>query len=174
MMKPFTLVLGGLIALSAAALASAETEVKVTDVHLCCKSCVNGVIKATKDVKGAKVEADQKAGTVTITADDDKAAAAAVQAMADAGFNGKIEGDKFAMKYEGKVPSGKVTRLALNVGHNCCGSCTKAIKSAVEGVDGVKAVVAKAKDVNIVVEGDFDAQAVVGALRDAGFGAKVE
>ena len=174
MIKSFSLVLCGLITLSASALAAAATEVKVTDVHLCCKACVNGVNKATADVKGVKVEADQKTKTVTITAETDEAAAKAVQAMADAGFNGKVEGGKFEMKYEGKVPAGKVKRLVLNVGHSGCGSCNSAIKKAIEKVDGVEGIGAKAKDVKVVVEGDFEAAAVVTALREAGFGAKVE
>ncbi|MEX2212522.1 MAG: hypothetical protein WD768_00245 [Phycisphaeraceae bacterium] len=174
MIKSLSVALCGFITLSAATFAAAATEVKVTDVHLCCKACVNGVNKATADVKGATVEADQKTKTVTIKAETDEAAAAAVKALADAGFHGTVSDAKLAMKYDDKLPEGKVKRLALNVGHNCCGACTTAIKKAVEKVAGVKAVAAKAKDVNIVIEGEFDAKAVVTALREAGFGAKTE
>ena len=84
----------GLMLLSAAgmlgAAALAETKVEVKDVHLCCPACVKGVGKALKDVEGVKGACDKKAGTVTLTATDVATAQKGIEALAAAGFHGKL------------------------------------------------------------------------------------
>src|SRR5580692_6278431 len=84
----------GLVLLSAAgmlgAAALAETKVEVSNVHICCGACVKGVGKAVKSVEGITVACDQKAKTVTITAPDDATAQKGIEALAAAGFHGRL------------------------------------------------------------------------------------
>src|SRR4051794_34022659 len=52
---------------------TAETSTKISDVHLCCQSCVKGVEKAVGTVSDVTATVDKDAGTVTL-AGPDKAA----------------------------------------------------------------------------------------------------
>jgi copper chaperone CopZ len=74
------------IALAPAALA--DVSVTLSNVHLCCNSCVKGVDKATATVTGAAAQSDRKADTVTITAPDKATAQKAVDALVAAGYFG--------------------------------------------------------------------------------------
>jgi periplasmic mercuric ion binding protein len=151
-----------------AATARAETKVEVKGVHLCCPACVKAVGMILKDA-GVMGKCDQKAGTVTITAGDDKAAQKALDALAAGGFYGDTGSKELTFKEDSGAPTGKVKTLTLTGVHNCCGSCTKAIKDTVKKVDGVKGDTAKAKMDTFEVTGDFDAGALVKALNAAGF-----
>lgn len=149
--------------------ASAETTVTLKGVHLCCKGCVKGVGKALADT-GAKGKCDTKAKTVAITAADKAGIQKAVDALGEAGYHGKADGVKSVETKN--VPKGKVKRIALIAGHNCCGKCNKAIVAAVKSVGATTNAEAKTKA--FVVEGDFDAAALIKALNDAGLSVKVK
>ncbi|EAQ77544.1 cation transporter [Blastopirellula marina] len=154
--------------------AQAETTVTLTKMHLCCGACVKAVQAAVKDLPGVKVDVTAKEGKTVVTADDDKAAQSALNAISQAGFHAKTDSEKLKMKDDSGVKAGAVKRLELTGLHNCCGACTKSIKEAVATVDGVQADTAKPKEETMVVEGDFDAADVVAALMAAGFHVKVK
>jgi copper chaperone CopZ len=162
----------GLMSLAAAA--RAETKVELKNVHLCCGQCVKIVGNVLKKVKGVKGACDKDARTITITADDDKVAQKAVDALAAAGFHGDTGSKEVAIKDDSGVTAGKVKTLTLTGIHNCCGACCKAIKETLKTVEGVKSDTAKPKATTFTVEGDFDAAAVVKALNDAGLHVKVK
>src|SRR5690242_10766988 len=67
----------------------AETSTKISDVHLCCQSCVKGVEKAVADVQGVSVAVDKDEGTVTLTGADKAAVQKAANALVAAGYFGK-------------------------------------------------------------------------------------
>ena len=67
-----------LAALALAVAARAENSVKLSGVHLCCKSCVTGAEKAVGKVSGATVACDADEKTVTVTAPDTATAQKAV------------------------------------------------------------------------------------------------
>jgi copper chaperone CopZ len=159
-------------ALMLTAIARAETKVELKSVHLCCGACVKAVGTILKDA-GVKGMCDQKAGTVTITADDAKAAQKALDALAAGGFFGDSGNKELTMKETSDVPKGKVKTLTLTT-HNCCPMCCKAIKEAVKKVDGVKGDTAKPKADTFDVTGEFDAGELVKALNAAGFAVKVK
>ena len=69
---------------------------------------------------------------------------------------------------------GKVSSLTLTGVHNCCRSCTKAIKIAVKKVKGVTGDTAKPKSDTFEVTGDFEATDLIRALHKAGFHVKVK
>src|SRR4051794_12135109 len=68
---------------------AAESSVKLTDVHLCCQSCVKGVDKAVAKVEGAKATSDMDEKTVSLTAPDNATLQKAVDALVAAGYYGK-------------------------------------------------------------------------------------
>jgi len=153
--------------------AVAETKVTISDTHLCCGQCLRAVDATLKDMAGVKFKSDQGAKTIEISADNDEAAQKAIDALASAGFYGKLNNDK--LKYK-PVQSGDaaVQKLEVSGIHNCCGQCTNAIKKAVTSVSGVSGTDIKAKDTTFAVEGNFKPGEVVKALLDAGFYVQVK
>jgi len=154
--------------------ARAETTVELKGTHLCCGACVKAVNETLKGIDGVTGKCDPKAKTVTITAKDDATAQKAIDALAAAGFHGTTDSDKVKVHEDSGVKAGKVKTLTVTNVHNCCGACTSAIKKAVKKVDGVTGDTVKAKADTFEVTGDFDAEALVKALNDAGFHAKVK
>ncbi|HEY2414213.1 MAG TPA: hypothetical protein VGI40_18360 [Pirellulaceae bacterium] len=159
--------------LVAAGHAAAETKVTISGTHLCCGACLKAVDTTLKDMSGVKHKSDQGAKTIEIIADNDEAAQKAIDALADAGFYGKLDNDK--LKYK-PVQSGDaaVEKIEITGIHNCCGQCTTAIKKAVTSVSGVSGTSVKNKETTFAVEGNFKPGDVVKALLDAGFYAQVK
>jgi copper chaperone CopZ len=159
--------------LLAASTVRAETKVTLKDVHLCCGQCVKivGGILKKEGVKGA---CDREAKTVTITAEDAKAAQKAVDALTKAGFHGTPDSKDVTVKDDSGVEKGNVKSLTLTGAHNCCPQCCKTIKATVKKVEGVTGDTAKPKGDTFTVTGEFDAAALVKALNDAGFHVKVK
>ena len=158
----------------AAPAARAETKVELKGTHLCCAQCVAAVGKILKTVDGVTGKCDQKAKTITITAPDDATAQKAIDALAAGGFHGDIGNKDVKVKDDSGAVKGKVKSLTVTGIHNCCGMCNAAIKKAIKTVDGVKSDTCKPKEDTFEVEGDFDAQALIKALNDAGYHAKVK
>jgi copper chaperone CopZ len=158
--------------------ARAEVNATLSRVHLCCKGCVTSVEKAVAKVEGAKAVATAKEGSmlgeVKVTADNVETLQKAVDAVAAAGFHGRLDSKEVRFKPV-KFATGneKVQRIELAGIHNCCPACTKAIKTALGKVEGVKGDSLEAKKTKFVVEGDFDPTAVVKALNRAGFHASL-
>jgi periplasmic mercuric ion binding protein len=153
--------------------ASAENKVELKDVHLCCPACTKAVGDILKTVDGVKGECDRKAGTITLTADDNKTIQKALDALAAGGFHGDTGNKDLAIKEDSGAKKGKVKSLTLTGVHNCCTACCKAIKEAVNKVDGVTSDTAEPKKDTFEVEGDFDAAELVKALNAAGYHVKV-
>ena len=153
--------------------AVAETKVTVSGTHLCCGACLKAVDTTLKDMSGVKFKSDQGSKTIVITADSDEAAQKAVDALATAGFYGKLDNDKIKYKpvQADDAPAEKIEITGI---HNCCGQCTSAIKKAVTSVSGVSGTNIKNKDTTFAVEGKFKPGDVVKALLDAGFYAEVK
>jgi copper chaperone CopZ len=153
--------------------AAAETKVTVSGTHLCCGACIKAVDTTLKDMAGVKFKSDQGAKSIEITADSDAAAQKAIDALAEAGFYGKLDNDK--IKYKPVAADDAATEKIEVTGiHNCCGQCTTAIKKAVTSVSGVTGTNIKNKDTTFAVEGKFKSSDVVKALLDAGFYAQVK
>src|SRR5438067_12366062 len=77
---------------------SAETTAKITNVHLCCKSCVSGVQKAVGKVEGASAVADQDSGTVTLNGPDAATVQKAADALVAAGYFGTTDDKNLKLK----------------------------------------------------------------------------
>ena len=155
------------LALTLAARA-ADLTVSITEVHLCCPSCVKGVAKAVADVPGLTAKADQDSGTVTLTGPD----AATVQKGADAlvagGYFGTSSDATIKLNADGGAKNQKVQSLKIEGVHLCCGKCVKAVSAALGTVSGVTGNTAAKGAKSFEVTGDFNDKDVLDALQKAG------
>jgi len=152
---------------------AAETTVTLKGVHLCCGGCSKGVERAVKQVDGATVKCDRKAGTAVITAGDKASAQKALDVIADAGYHGKTDSSDLRVKDDNTAPDRDVSSLTVTGAHLCCGSCVKGVNKAVKGVAGVAGTDAKKKQTSFTIKGTFNAKAAVKALYEAGYHVKV-
>lgn len=173
-MKTFCFALSATLAcwMLPAAVAQADVTVKISGLHNCCGGCLKGITGAIK-AAGAQAEIAKGDDTVTITAPDKATAQKALDKLAAAGYHGASDTPGLEMKDDSGAPDGKTTRLVLSGAHNCCGGCTDAIKDAAGGVPGVSGQTISPKSKTFVVEGNYDAKALIKALNDAGFHVKV-
>jgi len=151
---------------------AAEVSTKISDVHLCCQSCVKGVKKAVADIKGVKADVDQDAETVTLTGDK-AAVQKAADALVGAGYFGKSSDTGIKLSADTGAKGTKVQTLKLEGVHLCCGKCVTAVDKAVKSVPGVKDHTAKKNAESFEVTGDFNDKEVCDALQKAGLTGKV-
>ena len=153
-------------------------EVKIDGVHICCGQCVTVAQTTLKRVEGVtSAKADKDTGTITLTAADDKAATAAIDALAKAGFRGDAKhGDKSLAFPGSNASSGaKSDKFAISGVHLCCKACYTAAEDALKGVSGVTAVSSDKSTKTLEVVGkDVDQNSALEALFKAGFQASVK
>lgn len=169
-MKPTILALIATAALTT--FAQSESTVKLSNVHLCCKSCVTGVEKAVAKAKGVTATVDKDAGTVSLTGADKGAVQGAVDSLVAAGYYGKSDSADIAPKDTSGAKDGKVTSLKVNDVHLCCDKCVTAVTKAIGKVKGVTGNTAEKKVASFEVTGDFSPKEVFAALQDAGLTGK--
>ena len=155
-----------------ATLARAETTVTLSNVHLCCNSCVKGVEKAVAKTKGVTPACDKDAGTVSLTGADKAAVQGAVDALVAAGYFGKSDSADVTLKDTSGAKDGKVSSLKVNDVHLCCDKCVTAVGKALEKVKGVTGNTAEKKVTSFEVKGDFSPKEVFAALQAAGLTGK--
>jgi periplasmic mercuric ion binding protein len=158
------------LALSARA---ADVSTKVSDVHLCCQSCVKGVEKAVAGAKDVTATVDKDAETVTLTGPDAASVQKAADALVAAGYFGKSSDANIKMAADTGAKGKKVQTLKLEGVHLCCGKCVATVDKAVKSVSGVKEHTAKKNAESFEVTGDFNDQEVIDALHNAGLTGKV-
>jgi mercuric ion binding protein len=158
--------------LGAAALA--ETKVELTDGHLFCPGCVKAVGSVLEGIEGVTGICNQTAKTVTVTAPDDATPQKGIEALAAAGYYGRLETKAVRFLRDSGATKGRVSSLTPTGIHNCCGACNKAIKTAVKKVPGVTGDTAKPKGDTFEVTGDYEATELIRALHTAGFHVKVK
>ena len=151
----------------------AETSTKISEVHLCCPSCVKGVEKAVADFQGVTATVDKEAGTVTLTGPEKAAVQKAANALVAAGYFGKSSDTGIKMLNDTGAKGKKVQTLKLEGVHLCCGKCVSAVDKAVKSVPGVKEQTAKKNAESFEVTGDFNDREVLEALQKAGLTGKV-
>jgi copper chaperone CopZ len=151
---------------------AADVTSKLSDVHLCCKGCVNGVEKAVGAVEGAKAEIDADAGTVTLSGPNKATVQKAANALVKAGYFGKSEG---GVKLDSATgATGKnVQSVRVEGVHLCCGKCVKAVDKAVKSVNGAKQHNATKGAKTFEVTGDFNDKELFAALQKEGLAGKV-
>jgi copper chaperone CopZ len=174
-MKIKTITLASLISTFALVLAvrAADLSVKISDVHLCCKSCVTGVEKAVAKVEGVKATCDRDAGTVTLTGSDADHVQNAVNALVTAGYFGASSDAKIKLMAKTGAKGAKVQTLKVEGVHLCCAKCVTSVDNAIKSVAGVKSHTAEKGAKSFEVSGDFNDKDVFGALQKAGLTGKI-
>ena len=167
------LTLTTLLALALTVSARAESSVKLSNLHLCCKGCVTGVEKAGAKVSGAKLVVDKDSETVTITAADAATVQKAVDAIVNAGYYGTSSEAAIKVKDTSHAKDAKVQSVKVTGVHLCCGKCATAANKAVSSVSGVKSSNAEKGSQEFEVTGDFNAKEVFAALQKAGLAGKM-
>ncbi len=156
------------------AFATAETTVNISDVHLCCKSCVVGAEKAVAKAKGVTVAVDKDGGIVTLTGADKAAVQSAVDALVEGGYYGKSDRAEIVVKDLSGAKDGKVSSMTVDDVHLCCDKCANAAKKALAKVKGVSSDTAEKKVTSFEVKGDFNPKEVMAALQAAGLTGKAK
>jgi len=162
-------ILGLALAFSAQA---ADVSVKLTDVHLCCQSCVKGVQKAVGQVPGVTAEADMDEGTVNLIGPDTATVQKAVDALTSAGYFGKSSNASIKVNADTGAKDQKVQSLQVEGVHLCCGKCVKSVNEALGTVSGVTTNTATKGVKSFTVTGDFNDKQVFDALQKAGLTGK--
>jgi copper chaperone CopZ len=162
------------VAVLSAASAPAATRATIEGVHICCAGCTKAIEAGLKKVEDLEFNVDSKKQVVLISAGDLKTAQKGIDALAAAGFHGKVKSDAKKLHFKPvKPPKGKVTRLEVEKIHNCCLKCTKAIQAALAKVEGVEADSAKPKVTKFAIEGNFSAAEAIEAIFNAGFHCRI-
>src|SRR5580692_9404136 len=91
------LFLTSVITAFALVLAARADDAKITNVHICCNSCVKAIQSTVDSVPGLKATIDKDSETVTLTAVDKATLQKGADALTAAGFYGqssdvKLEG----------------------------------------------------------------------------------
>jgi copper chaperone CopZ len=157
-----------ILALTAAVSAQAESSAKLTDVHLCCQSCVKGVDKAVSKVDGVKATSDMDEKTVSLTAPDTATLQKAVDALVAAGYYGKSSDPAIKVSADTGAKDQKVQSLTVADTHLCCGSCVKAVNKALGSVSGVTGNTAAKGATSFTINGDFNEKEAMDALQKNG------
>ena len=147
---------------------AADVSVKLTDVHLCCQSCVKGVQKAVSTVPGVTAAADMDDGTVSLTGPDTATVQKSVDALTSAGYFGKSSDASIKVNADTGAKGQKVQSLEVDGVHLCCGKCVKSVNTALGSVSGVTTNTATKGAKSFTVTGDFNEQEVFAALQKAG------
>src|SRR2546429_9642122 len=114
-----------------------DVSVKLSDVHLCCQSCVKGVDKAVGKVPSATASASQDDGTVTLTGPDKATVQKAADALVAAGYFGKSSDPTVKLNASTGAKDQKMKSLEVEGVDLCCGKCVKAVNTALGEVNGV-------------------------------------
>jgi copper chaperone CopZ len=157
-----------ILALTAAVSAQAESSVKLTDVHLCCQSCVKGVDKAVGKIDGVKATSSMDDKTVSLTGPDTATLQKAVDALVAAGYYGKSSDAAIKVNAATGAKDEKVQSLKVDDVHLCCGSCVKAVNKALGSVSGVTGNTAAKGATEFTINGDFNEKDAMDALQKAG------
>lgn len=163
-----------LTTIALAPFALAETTVKLSDVHLCCKSCVVGAEKAVAKASGVTAAIDKDAGTIALTGADTAAVQKGVDELVAAGYFGKSDNKAVTVKDNSGAKEGKVAKLTVDEVHLCCDKCAKAAKAALAKVDGVTGDTAAKKVTSFEVTGNFSPKEAMTQLQNAGLTGKAK
>ncbi len=163
--------------MSLGALFTADEEVTVKDVHLCCGSCVDGVKDSLKDVDGVtNVTCDQNTKVVNFKVSGDEAAKKAIEALADGGFYGAAKHGKIDITFPdaGAKKDTKSAKIKFTGVHLCCKSCVKSAHAALKDVKGVASIDIDREAGTVTVSGgDIIQTDALAALNKGGFYGKV-
>lgn len=152
---------------------AADATVTLSDVHLCCNSCVTGVTTALTPVAGVKNVADRDASTIVLTAADKPTLQKGVNALIQAGYFGKSNDSEIKVEAPSGASDAKVQTLDIQGVHLCCPKCVTAVKDILSHVDGVTANTVATRAPMFNVTGNFVPATIFQKLNAAGLAGHV-
>jgi len=147
--------------------------VNISNVHLCCDKCVQGVDKAVGDITGVKATADKATKIVVLTAPDKATLQKAADALVAAGYFGESSDPDVKIVSVTGAKNDKVQTLKVADVHLCCPKCIKALNMALKEVPGVTTNDAVKGAKFFTITGDFNDADVFKALQKNGLTGKV-
>ncbi len=150
-----------------------DVTVHISNVHLCCGSCVKGVTNAVAGIDGIKASADKETGVVEITGPDKATVQKAADALIKAGYFGESSDPGIKIDSSTGAKGAKVQSLKVEGVHLCCPKCVKAVNHALADVPGVTTNNAAKNAKSFTVTGDFNDADVFAALQKIGLTGKV-
>lgn len=151
----------------------ADTQVKLSGLHLCCEGCTGSVEEAVASVPGASVQCDMDEGSAVVKGRDSHSIQQAIDAIAMAGFYGESDNENFAVKDDPSLPQGRVKKATISDIHNCCDICYDEAKKGIHATPGVAADTGSPGATQYEVTGDFSPRELVKNLHKVGFHARV-
>jgi len=148
--------------------ASADSTVTISEVHLCCHSCINAVGKATAGIDGLTAKASQEDDTIVLTAPDTASLQKGADALTSAGFFGKSSDPSVKINGDTGAKDQMVQTMTIDNLHLCCGKCVKAVNQILATVPGVTTNTAAKGVKSFTVTGNFNDKAVFDALQKGG------
>jgi copper chaperone CopZ len=152
---------------------AADVSVNITDVHLCCGSCLKAVTNAVSGINGINATADKESRVVEITGPDTATVQKAADALVAAGFFGTSSNPDIKINSDTGAKGVKVQSLKVDDVHLCCPKCVKAVNAALKDVPGVTGNTAAKGAKEFIVTGDFTDSDVFAALQKIGLTGKV-
>ncbi len=154
---------------------SAELQIEIKQLHMCCDGCADEVEAILKKAEGlSQVKVTRRSRTAVFVASSAESAQRAVDALAADGFHGNINDKSISFRNDSGVTKGKVTSLTVMGFHNTCPGCVKSFRAALKKVPGVTGDDCKPNVTTCTIKGSFEAAAVIEALNKEGFHAKVK
>jgi copper chaperone CopZ len=160
------------LALACSLAARADVTVTISDVHLCCPSCVKGVATAEAGITGITAKADQDEDTVVLTGPDKATVQKGADALVAAGYFGKSSDPAITVTAVTGAKNQTVQSIKIEGLHLCCGKCVKAVNEVLAKVPGVTGNTAATKAKSFEVTGNFNDKDVFDALQKAGLTGK--
>lgn len=151
---------------------AADVTVTITDVHICCQSCVKGVAKAVANVTNLNAKADEDEGTVTLTGPDTDTVQKGADALVAAGFFGRSSDPSIKINADTGAKNQTVQSITIEHLHLCCGKCVKTVNQVLKSVPGVTGNTAAVGAKSFEVTGNFNDKDVFDALQQAGLTGK--
>jgi copper chaperone CopZ len=151
---------------------AADVSVTISDVHLCCPSCVKGVATAEAGITGITAKADQDSDSVVLTGPDKATVQKGADALVAAGYFGKSSDPGITITAMTGAKNQTVQSIKIEGLHLCCGKCVKAVNEVLAKVPGVTGNTAATKATSFEVTGSFNDKDVFDALQKAGLTGK--
>jgi copper chaperone CopZ len=163
-----------LIALSTlVASAKADVTAKLSDVHMCCGSCVRIAQNTVTNLSGVKAVASQEDSTIVLTGPDTASLQKAVDELTSVGYFGKSDNADIKVTDVTGAKGSKMQTMDVSTVHLCCPKCVTAVTKCVTAVPGVTGITGATKGAKtFTVNGDFNDSDVFVALQKAGFSGK--
>ena len=163
------------VLLSVASFARADVELTISGVHNCCESCTKGIEKIINGTGNKFMKAGN--GGIIVQAKGKTESKKIIEALMDGGFYGKAEAASASSSSEAKKsskPAKMVKSAKISGVHLCCQRCATTLAGAMRAIPGVKTHNIYPRKEEFVIEGEFDKEAVLPAMNEAGFHGKVK